>query len=67
MSDLVPAPKPWYLSKTILVQIVGGIGLVAGAFVPSVGAFIQSYFTELGAGWVFVNTILRLLTKKEIG
>jgi hypothetical protein len=67
MSEIVPQPKPWYLSKTILVQILGGIGLTVGAFVPSVGQFIQTHFAELGSGWLFVNTVLRLLTKKEIG
>jgi hypothetical protein len=58
--------KRWYQSKTILVQVVGGIGLIAGAFVPAVGDFVQSYFSELGAGWVFVNTVLRLITKDKV-
>jgi hypothetical protein len=66
MNALTVESKKWYLSKTILVQILGGLGLAVGAFVPSVGEFIQSYFTELGSGWLFVNTILRLITKKEI-
>jgi hypothetical protein len=67
MTELVPQPKPWYLSKTILVQILSGVGLIAGVFVPAVGQFIQTYFAELGSGWAFVNIILRLITKKEIG
>ena len=66
MSELIEAPKPWYLSKTILVQILAGIGLIAGVFFPSVGVFIKTYFAELGGGWVFINTILRLITKKSI-
>lgn len=66
MSELVPAPKPWYLSKTILVQLLGGIGLIAGAFLPVVGDFIKTYFSEIGGGWIFLNTVLRLITKDKI-
>jgi hypothetical protein len=65
MSELVPQ-KPWYWSKTIWVNILGGLALIAGAFYAPAQSFIQSYFSELGAGWAFVNVILRLVTKKEI-
>jgi hypothetical protein len=66
MSKLIEQSKPWYLSKTILVQLLGGVGLIAGAFIPSVGQFIQSYFSEIGTGWVIVNTILRFVTKDKV-
>jgi hypothetical protein len=66
MSELVQQPKPWYLSKTILVQILGGIGLIAGAWVPAVNSFIQAYFMELGTGWVILNSILRFVTKDKV-
>lgn len=66
MSDLIVPSKPWYLSKTILVNILAGVALIAGNFLPAVGQFIQTYFAELGGGWVFVNTILRLITKDKV-
>lgn len=65
LETVVPM-KPWWQSKTILAQILAGIGLVAGVWVPSVNSFIQAYFMELGSGWVFINTILRLITKDKV-
>ena len=67
MSELETVPaKKWYTSKTILVQRLGGIGLIVGIWVPVVGEFIKQYFSELGAGWVFINTVLRLITKDKV-
>jgi len=66
MSEIIVPEKPWYLSKTVLVQVLGGVGLIAGVFMPSVGVFIKTYFAEIGGGWVFINTILRLITKDKI-
>lgn len=67
MTELAPVPaKPWYTSKTILVQLLGGVGLIVGVWIPVVGEFIKTYFAELGSGWVFVNTILRLITKDKV-
>lgn len=58
--------KPWYLSKTILVQVLMGIAMIVAVFSPSAGDFIKSYFSEIGAGWAIVNVLLRVITKKEI-
>ena len=58
--------KPWYLSKTILVQILMGIAMIVAIFSPSAGDFIKNYFGEIGSGWAIVNVILRVITKKEI-
>jgi len=58
--------KQFWQSKTIMVQIIGGLALILGAFLPEVGSFIQVHFSELGAGWVAVNTILRFITKDQI-
>jgi hypothetical protein len=66
MNALISAPKKWYLSKTILVQVLGGVALIAGQFYAPAQTFIQSHFSELGGGWMFINVILRLITKKEI-
>jgi hypothetical protein len=58
--------KPWYLSKTILVQLLGAIAIIAGLFSPSVGAFIKDNFSEVGAAWAIVNVVLRLVTKDQV-
>ena len=59
--------KPWYLSKTILVNILMSVAVIIGQFNPSTAAFIQEHFSATGAAWALVNVILRLLTKQEIG
>jgi len=58
--------KPWYFSKTILVQLVGAIAIAVGVFVPSVGAFLQVHFAEAGMAWAIINGILRFITKDEL-
>ena len=58
--------KPWYFSKTILVQLIAALAIVAGVFVPSVGAFLQVHFAEAGIAWAIINGLLRFITKKEI-
>lgn len=59
--------KKWYQSKTMLTNILFGLGMVVGVFVPSVQSFIQEYFQEAGMGWALLNIVLRLVTKEEIG
>jgi len=58
--------KPWFLSKTILVQLIAAIAIAVGVFVPAVGSFLQVHFAEAGMAWVIINGILRFVTKKEI-
>ena len=58
--------KPWYFSQTILVQLVAGLALIAGVFVPAVGSFLQVHFAEAGMAWAVINGILRFITKDEI-
>lgn len=60
-------PKPWYLSKAILLNMLMGFAMIVGVFSPAVAAFIQEYFKEMGMGWGLLNIIIRLITKKEIG
>lgn len=59
--------KPWYLSKSILVNILMGVAMILAQFSPSAAAFIQEHFGAAGAAWAIVNVILRVITKKEIG
>jgi hypothetical protein len=58
--------KPWYLSKTILVNIIMAIALVVANFNPAAAAFIQSNFALTGVAWSVINVFLRLITKQEI-
>jgi len=60
------AAKPWYLSKTILVQLLGAVAIIAGLFSPTVGDFIKNNFSEVGAAWAIVNVLLRLVTKEQV-
>lgn len=59
--------KPWYLSKTVLVNIMMGVAVILAAFYPAGGEFIKTYFAEAGSAWALVNIVLRLLTHEEIG
>lgn len=54
--------KPFYLSKTLWIQVLGVVALL----VPASSAFIQQYFTEAGIGWALINAILRLISKDQI-
>jgi len=58
--------KPWYLSKTVWVNILAAIALVVAHFSPTVSNLIKQYFSEVGSAWVVVNLVLRWLTKGKI-
>lgn len=58
--------KKWYLSKTILVNIMMGLAMIVAQFYPAGSAFIQNYFAEAGSAWALVNILLRIVTKQEI-
>lgn len=58
--------KKWYLSKTILVNILMGVAMIVSVFKPGVGDFIREHFAETGSAWALVNVVLRLVTKEEI-
>lgn len=58
--------KPWYLSKSIMVNLLMGLAMMVAVFQPQAAEFINSYFAEAGTGWAIVNIVLRLVTKKEI-
>lgn len=60
------AVKPWYLSKTILVQLLGAVAIIVGLFSPTVGEFIKNNFSEVGAAWAIVNVLLRMVTKDQV-
>lgn len=58
--------KPWYLSKMVMVNILGGLAMIVAVFQPSVAAFVSEHFSAVGGGWAILNVLLRLITKKEI-
>lgn len=58
--------KKWYLSKMILVNMIAGLAMIVGVFMPSVAAFMTEHFSAVGGGWALVNIALRLISKKEI-
>ena len=58
--------KKWYLSKSVLVNLIMGLAMMVAVFSPSVADFMKQYFAEAGLGWAFVNIILRAITKQEI-
>jgi hypothetical protein len=62
----VPAVKPFWQSKTILVNILMGIAMIVGQFNPSIQAMIQEYLGEAGTAWALINIVLRLISKDKI-
>jgi len=58
--------KKWYLSKTILVNIMMGLAMVVAQFYPPAADFIKNYFSEAGTAWALLNVVLRIVTKQEI-
>lgn len=58
--------KPWYLSKTILVNIVMAIALVVAQFQPQAAEVIKEYLGEAGTAWAIINIILRVVSKDKV-
>jgi len=54
--------KPWYLSKTLWLQVFAIIAII----VPKSAEFIQEYFAEAGIGWALLNMLLRLISKDKL-
>jgi hypothetical protein len=58
--------KKWYLSKTILLNLIMGLAMIVGVFLPEVGDFIKTHFAEAGGAWALINVVLRIVTKEEL-
>lgn len=54
--------KPFYLSKTLWLQVLAIVAII----VPSSAEFIKEYFAEAGIGWALINMILRLISKDKL-
>lgn len=61
-----PVVKPWYFSKTILVNVIMGIAMILAQFKPEVAAWITSNLGEAGTAWAFINVVLRIITKDKV-
>ena len=59
--------KKWYQSKTIWLNILGGIGSVGLAFGLDLGLTPEVQSAIAMGGIALVNLILRLVTSKGIG
>lgn len=58
--------KPWYESKSILINLLMGAAMIAAQFYPPAADFIKQYFAEAGIGWSVLNMVLRLVSKDKI-
>lgn len=58
--------KPWYLSKTILVNLLMAIAGVVAVFKPEVAVFAKDYLGEGAAIWGIINLVLRVITKDKV-
>ena len=62
----MPVSKPWYLSRTILINILMALAVIVGQFNPAAAEFIKTYAAEGSVAWTIINVILRFVTKSEI-
>lgn len=58
--------KPWYLSKTLWVNIVAGIAAVTGAFGMDLGLDAETQTAIVGGVMAVANVALRLVTKTAV-
>lgn len=62
-----PETKPWYLSKTLIVNVLAGLATVLGVFKIDVG-LTPEVQAQLVVGILAVaNIVLRLVTKAPVG
>lgn len=59
--------KPWYLSKTILVNIFMAVAMIIAQFKPETAEVVKHYLGEAGVAWAVINIVLRIVTKDKIG
>jgi hypothetical protein len=54
--------KKWFLSKTLWLQLLGVVAII----VPQSSAFIAEHFSVAAPAWMFINVVLRLITKDKL-
>lgn len=58
--------KPFWQSKTILVNMLMALAVIVGQFYPPIGDFIKVNFDVAAPVWAVINMILRLISKDGI-
>ena len=61
--------KPAYLSKTIWLNVIGGVALAVSPFMPGgavVHEWLMSHADIIGMVWAGVNVLLRFVTKDKV-
>lgn len=62
----MPVVKPFWQSKTILVNILAGIAMIVAQFYPAAAVVIHEYLGEAGTAWAIINIVLRLISKDKV-
>lgn len=62
----MPQVKPWFYSKTILVNMLMALAVIVGQFYPVVGDFIRNNLAEAAPAWAVINMVLRVISKDSI-
>lgn len=61
--------KNWYLSKTIWLNLIGGICVALAAILPGANS-VQQWLVDnaalLGGAWSVLGVILRLISKDKV-
>jgi hypothetical protein len=58
--------KPFWQSKTILVNLLMALAVIAGTFYPPVGEWIKANLNEAAPAWAVINIVLRAISKDGI-
>jgi hypothetical protein len=58
--------KPFWQSKTILVNIIMGAAMILAQFKPELAAILKEYLGEAGSAWAIINIALRIISKDKV-
>lgn len=62
----MPVTKPFWQSKTILVNLLMALAVILGQFYPPAAAFIQANLGLEAPAWAVINIVLRVITKDAV-
>lgn len=60
--------KPWYLSKTMILNLLMAVLGVVAVFKPEVAEVVKGYLApeKLAIAWSVINIVLRIVTKDRV-